>query len=88
MGYDSYADASTRAQTRNTFEPGTSIVSNWEGMENTLDQAFLQLGLDSAEGEIGRPIVMTEPVSNLGYSRKSGFPDIKDGLELSFDRYE
>ena len=71
VGYDAYADATTRGQMRYAFEPGTSIVSNWDVMEGLLDYTFLQLGLDGSEGGIDRPIVMTEPVANLIYSRKS-----------------
>ena len=71
VGYDAYADATTRGQIRNAFEPGSSIVANWDVMEGVLDYTFLKLGLDGSEGGLGRPIVMTEPVANLGYSRKS-----------------
>ena len=71
VGYDSFADATTRGQIRNAFEAGTSVVANWDIMEGVLDYTFIQLGLDTTEGGIGRPIVMTEAVANLGYSRKS-----------------
>jgi actin-related protein 5 len=71
VGYDAYADATTRGQIRNAFEPGSSIVTNWDAMEGILDYTFIKLGLDAAEGGIGRPVLMTEPVANLGYSRKS-----------------
>ncbi|KAI9803108.1 MAG: Nuclear actin-protein involved in chromatin remodeling [Piccolia ochrophora] len=71
IGADAYADATTRAQIRSGFEAGSGIVSNWDVMEGILDYIFLKLGLDGAEGGIGRPVVMTEPVANLGYSRKT-----------------
>ncbi|KAI4212753.1 MAG: hypothetical protein LQ351_004646 [Letrouitia transgressa] len=71
VGYDAYADATTRGQIRNAFEPGSSIVSNWDVMENILDSTFVRLGINGEDGGIGRPIVMTEPVANLGYTRKS-----------------
>ena len=73
VGYDAYADATTRGQIRNAFEPGSSIVANWDVMEGVLDYTFLKLGLDASEEGVDRPIVMTEPVANLGYSRKSRF---------------
>ena len=73
VGYDTYADATTRGQIRNAFEPGSSIVANWDVMEGVLDYTFLQLGLNGAEGGVDRPIAMTEPVANLGYSRKSQY---------------
>ena len=74
VGWDTYADATTRGQIRNAFEPGTGIVSNWDIMEGVLDYTFLRMGIESSEGGIDRSIVMTEPVANLSYSRRS-----KDG---------
>lgn len=71
VGYDAYADATTRGQIRNAFEPGTSVVANWDVMEGVLDYTFLNLGLDAADGGIDRSIIMTEAIANLGYSRKS-----------------
>lgn len=68
-GWDTYADATTRGQIRNAFEPGTGIVSNWDVMEGILDYTFQRLGFGSGNS-IDRPIVMTEPVSNLSYSRR------------------
>lgn len=73
VGYDAYADATTRGQIRNAFEPGTSVVGNWDVMEGILDHIFVNLGIDGDDGGIGRPVLMTEPVANLGYSRKSWY---------------
>ena len=94
VGYDAYADATTRGQIRNAFEPGTSIVSNWDVMEGILDYIFMKLGVDgSADGGIGRPIVMTEPVANLGYTRRMmneilfecyGAPSVTYGIDSLF----
>src|SRR5271155_3473290 len=70
VGYDAYADATTRGQIRYAFEPFSSIVSNWDVMEGLLDFIFRKLGVDGAEGGVGRPILMTEPVANLGYTRR------------------
>jgi len=71
VGYNAYADATTRGQIRNAFETGSSIVTNWDVMEGILDHTFSELGVGGADGGIGRPVLMTEPVANLGYSRKS-----------------
>lgn len=70
VGHDAYADATTRGQIRNAFEQNSSVVSNWDVMEGVLDYVLLKLGVDGAEGGVGRPIVMTEPVANLGYTRR------------------
>ena len=71
VGYNAYADATTRGQIRNAFEPGTSIVGNWDVMEGVLDTIFVSLGIEAENAGISRPILMTEAVANLGYSRKS-----------------
>ena len=46
-------------------------MGNWDVMEGVLDNVFVGLGIEGENGGIGRPILMTEPVANLGYSRKS-----------------
>lgn len=69
VGYDAYADATTRGQIRNAFELFTSVPVNWDVMEGVLDYTFIKLGVDG-EGGVGRPIVMTEPVANLAYTRR------------------
>lgn len=71
VGYNAYADATTRGQIRKAFEPGSNIVGNWDVMEGLLDQTFVNLGIDSEDGGIGRPVLMTEPLANLTYTRKS-----------------
>lgn len=69
-GQDCYADTTARGHIRNAFEAGTEIVSNWDVMEHVLDHVFLKLGMNGADGSIDMPIVMTEAVANLPYSRK------------------
>lgn len=71
IGYDAYVDATTRGQLRNAFDPGTSVVGNWDVMEGLLDYTFIKLGVDGANGGVDRPIVMTEPIANLSYPRRS-----------------
>ncbi|MCJ1306682.1 Nuclear actin-protein involved in chromatin remodeling [Agyrium rufum] len=70
VGWDSYADATTRGQIRNAFEAGTGVVANWDIMEGVLDYTFVQLGLDASEQGIDRPVVLTEAIANLAYSRR------------------
>lgn len=73
IGYDAYVDATTRGQLRNGFDPGSSVVGNWDVMEGVLDYLFLKLGVDGENGGVGRPILMTEPIANMAYSRKSEY---------------
>lgn len=71
IGYDAYLDATTRGQLRGAFDPGSSVIGNWDVMEGLLDYTFLKLGVDGSNGGVDRPILMTEPVANLGYPRRS-----------------
>lgn len=83
IGPDIYADGTAKGQAKNAYEPGSNVVSNWDVVEGVLDYVFLKLGVDGnggsgysgdgSSGGIGRPIVMTEPVANLGYSRRSEY---------------
>lgn len=73
VGSDVYADGTARGQAKNVYEPGSNVVNNWDAMEGVLDYVFVKLGVDGRSGGIGRPVVMTEPVANLGYTRKSEF---------------
>lgn len=70
VGADVYADTNARSHQRNAFEPGTGIISNWDVMESILDYTFLKMGIDGSNGTVDVPIVMTEAVANLPYSRK------------------
>lgn len=74
VGSDAYADAAARGQIRAACEAGSGVVSNWDVFENILDYVFLKLGVDGAEGGVGRSVIITEPVANLGYSRKGWYP--------------
>lgn len=73
VGSDVYSDGTARGQSKNVYEPGSNIVNNWDVMEGTLDYVFTKLGISGENGNIGRPVVMTEPVANLSYTRKSKF---------------
>lgn len=75
IGYDAYLDATTRGQLKGAFDPGSSVVGNWEVMEGVLDYVFLKMGVGS-NGGVDRPILMTEPIANPGYPRKSMFSPI------------
>jgi actin-related protein 5 len=71
IGSDVYSDGTARGQAKNIYEPGNNVVNNWDAVEGVLDYVFIKLGIDGRDGGIGRPVVMTEPVANMGYTRKS-----------------
>ncbi|KAF5123785.1 Actin-like protein arp5 [Metarhizium anisopliae] len=92
-GSDCYADTTARGHIRGAFEAGTGIVSNWDVMEHVLDYVFLKLGLNESSDGVDVPIVMTEAVANLPYSRKSmteiifecyGAPSLAYGIDSLF----
>ncbi|KAK3390405.1 actin-like ATPase domain-containing protein [Podospora didyma] len=92
-GQDCYADTTARGHIRNAFEAGTGIVSNWDVAEHVLDHIFIKLGMNGVDGAIDMPIVMTEAVANLAYSRKSmteiifecyGAPGLVYGIDSLF----
>ncbi|KAF2687129.1 actin-like ATPase domain-containing protein [Lentithecium fluviatile CBS 122367] len=93
VGSDVYSDGTARGQSKNVYEPGSNIVNNWDCMEGVLDYCFIKLGVDGRSGSIDRPIVMTEPVANLGYTRKTmseilfecyGAPSVAYGIDSLF----
>ncbi|KAI9659924.1 MAG: Nuclear actin-protein involved in chromatin remodeling [Bathelium mastoideum] len=93
MGSDVYADGTARGQAKNVYDPGTNIVNNWDVMEGVLDYIFVKLGIEGGTGAIERPVLMTEPVANLGYSRKTmteilfecyGAPSVAYGIDSLF----
>ncbi|KAF2244077.1 actin-like ATPase domain-containing protein [Trematosphaeria pertusa] len=93
VGSDVYSDGTARGQAKNIYEPGSNIVNNWDAMEGVLDYCFIKLGVDGRTGGIDRPIVLTEPVANLGYTRKTmseilfecyGAPSVAYGIDSLF----
>lgn len=70
VGNDVLADTTARGHMRNAFEAGSGIVSNWDVMESLLDYVFIKMGVEGSNGGVDVPIVMTEAVANLPYSRK------------------
>lgn len=70
-GADIYADGTSRGQSKNAYDPGSNVINNWDVFEGVLDYTFVKLGIAGESGGIGRPIVMTEPLANLSYARKS-----------------
>lgn len=70
VGSEIYFDGTARGQAKNVYEPGSNIVNNWDVQEGLLDYIFIKLGIDGRNGEIDRPVVMTEPLANLPYTRR------------------
>ncbi|KAL6703340.1 Actin-related protein 5 [Coniothyrium glycines] len=93
IGSDVYSDGTARGQSKPVYEPGSNIINNWDAMEGVLDYCFIKMGVDGRSGSIDRPIVMTEPIANLGYSRKTmseilfecyGAPSVAYGIDSLF----
>ncbi|KAF2745104.1 actin-like ATPase domain-containing protein [Sporormia fimetaria CBS 119925] len=93
VGSDIYSDGTARGQAKNVYEPGSNIINNWDVQEGVLDYIFIKMGVEGENGSIGRPVVMTEPVANLGYTRKTmseilfecyGAPSVAYGIDSLF----
>ena len=70
IGSEIYFDGTARGQAKNVYEPGSNVVNNWDVQEGLVDYIFVKLGIDGRNGEIDRPVVMTEPLANTAYTRK------------------
>ncbi|KAK4542564.1 hypothetical protein LTR36_006612 [Oleoguttula mirabilis] len=70
IGSEIYFDGTARGQAKNVYEPGSNIVNNWDVQEGILDYVFIRLGIDGRNNGVDRPVVMTEPLANTGYTRK------------------
>lgn len=94
VGSEIYFDGTARGQAKNVYEPqGGNIVNNWDAQEGILDYIFLKLGIDGSGGVVDRPVVMTEPVANTMYTRKTmsevlyelyGVPSVAYGVDSLF----
>ncbi|KAF4553629.1 Actin-like protein 3 [Elsinoe fawcettii] len=92
IGSEIYFDGTARGQAKNAYEAGAPIVNNWDVMEGCLDYIFVKLGMTQMS-RVDRKIVMTEPVGNLGYSRRVmneilfelyGAPAVAHGVDSLF----
>lgn len=70
IGSEIYFDGTARGQAKNIYEPGSNIINNWDVQEGILDYIFIKLGIDGSKGYVDRPVLMTEPLANMGYSRR------------------
>ncbi|GAB7349891.1 hypothetical protein MBLNU459_g0583t1 [Dothideomycetes sp. NU459] len=70
VGSELYFDGTSRGQAKNIYEPGSNVINNWDVQEGVLDYIFIKMGLDGSKGSINRPVLMTEPLGNMGYSRR------------------
>jgi len=70
IGSEIYFDGTSRGQAKNAYEPGTNVVNNWDVQEGILDYIFVKLGISGDKGRVDRPVVLTEPIANMAYSRK------------------
>lgn len=91
IGSEIYFDGTARGQAKNLYEPGSSIVNNWDVQEGVLDYIFSKMGLSNHNGD--HPVVMTEPLANLPYTRRVmnellyelyGVPRVAYGIDSLF----
>lgn len=71
IGSEIYFDGTARGQAKSLYEPGSNIINNWDVQEGILDYIFIKLGIDGNKGHVDRPVLITEPLGNMPYTRKS-----------------
>lgn len=71
IGSEIYFDGTARGQAKNLYEPGSNIINNWDVQEGILDYIFIKLGIDGSKGHVDRPVLITEPLANMPYTRKT-----------------
>ncbi|RKF59831.1 Actin-like protein arp5 [Golovinomyces cichoracearum] len=88
VGADAYADTTARGHIRNAFEAGSGIVSNWDVMESVLDYIFIKMGIEGSNDRVEVPILMTEAIANIPYSRKNTWLTSQIAMtEIIFEAY-
>lgn len=70
VGSEIYFDGTARGQAKNIYEPGSNIINNWDVQEGILDYIFIKLGVDGSKGHVDRPVLITEPLANMAYTRR------------------
>lgn len=78
-GNDVYRDPSIRSSVKSPFDG--PLITNWEYMEGLLDYSFEHLGVNSSNGSLNNPLIITEPVA-------CPFSQRKNMYELVFETYQ
>lgn len=78
IGNDIYRDQSLRTSLKAPFDG--PLIINWDYIEFMLDYSFEHLGVNSDNGRVNNPIIMTEPVCCPSAQRKNMY-------ELLFEAY-
>lgn len=79
VGHDVYRDLSLRSSIRSPFDG--PVITNWDYMEYMFDYSFEHLGVQSKNGLVNNPIILTEPVTCTLNQRRGLY-------ELLFEAYQ
>ncbi|KAK5718724.1 Nuclear actin-protein involved in chromatin remodeling [Elasticomyces elasticus] len=93
IGSEIYFDGTARGQSKSAYDPPTSsnIINNWDVQEGCLEYIFSKLGLHGQN--VDKPVVMTEPLANPAYARRTmsellfegfGVPSVAYGVDSLF----
>lgn len=94
VGPSAHMDTESRSKARGPTEGGLIVAQ--DVMENILDFTFSKLGIQTGDGAVEHPIVMTEPLCNPGYCRgltsellfeAYGAPSVSYGVDSLFSAY-
>ncbi|EGW34252.1 uncharacterized protein SPAPADRAFT_54412 [Spathaspora passalidarum NRRL Y-27907] len=78
IGNDVYGDPALKSTIKTPFDG--PLITNWDYIEYMLDYSFEHLGVDSDNGRVNNPIIMTEPLG-CPLSQRRGM------YELLFEAY-
>ena len=93
VGATACVPRSTKIQWRTAFD--TNVVVRWDTQETLLDFSFVKLGVQG--GTVDHPILFTEPMCNLSYSRSRttemffecyNVPSLCYGIDSAFALYD
>ncbi|KAK5695126.1 Actin-related protein 5 [Elasticomyces elasticus] len=93
IGSEIYFDGTARGQSKSAYDPSTSsnIINNWDVVEGSLEYIFAKLGVNGQN--VDKAVVMTEPLANPAYARRTmsellfegfGVPAVAYGVDSLF----
>ncbi|KAI5969691.1 ARP5 [Candida margitis] len=94
IGNDVYSDSALKSTTKTPYDG--PLITNWDYIESMLDYSFEHLSVQSTNGKVNNPIIMTEPLTCPYNQRKTMYellfeayqiPKVSFGLDSLFSYY-
>lgn len=94
IGNDVFSDSALKSTTKTPYDG--PLITNWDYIEFMLDYSFEHLSVQSTNGKVNNPIIMTEPLTCPYNQRKTMYellfeayqvPKVSFGLDSLFSYY-